>query len=106
MRDFVRAKMRNPRMEEIDRVLNAIESWGDERDAAYLEQLATEFPAMSDHLREKARMVREGRRAEAMADATPEELERLQREQEAAELERATRLAGENKPPEPTPEDG
>ena len=56
--DFLRGLMKNPRPEELIHVITQIEGWGNEDDAAQLDELAEEFPAMGDQLRERARALR------------------------------------------------
>jgi hypothetical protein len=57
-RKWLRKKLRNPRPDEIGPVIGFIEGWGDEDDAAVLETLALEFPALADIMRENARAIR------------------------------------------------
>jgi len=55
---FMRGVLRNPRPEELAAVIGTVENWGDENDAARLEALAEEFPAMGDILRDRAKGLR------------------------------------------------
>lgn len=55
---WMKERLQRVRIEEIQDVLSKIESWGDERDAAFLESLASEFPELGDMLRMKAENLR------------------------------------------------
>ena len=72
-REFVRRVLRNPNGEDIMNILPAIANWGDDDDAARLDQLADENPGMSEVLRDQARMVRRARRDEAKQGGGHEE---------------------------------
>jgi len=56
--DFLRSLLKKPRPEELIHVIDHIEGWGNEDDAAQLDELAEEFPAMGGELRERARALR------------------------------------------------
>jgi len=57
-RTFMRSKLKSPRPRELEWIISEMPSWGDEHDAAQLETLAMEFPAMGDVLRERAGVIR------------------------------------------------
>jgi len=76
-REFVRRVLRNPQGEDIMSILPGLANWGDDDDAARLDQLAAENPAMAEALRDQARLVRRARRDEAKhgSGAQAEEME-------------------------------
>jgi len=91
---FLRRSMREPRADELMVVVSTIENWGDENDAARLEALADEFPAIGEVLRERAKAVRRlilMRRGEPEAAEAELRAETEQREREAEEAERRRR---------------
>lgn len=57
-RDWIRGRLKRPRVEELDLLTGSIVGWGTPNDAAQLEALANEFPAMGDQLRERAESIR------------------------------------------------
>jgi hypothetical protein len=71
-RKWLRKKLRNPRPEEINAVIGLIEGWGDEDDAAVLESLAPDFPAMADMMHDRARAIRRAIRERAGEEPEPE----------------------------------
>jgi len=71
-REYARRVLKNPRPEDILTIASCITNWGDENDAARLEQLASEYPALGQGLRDQAREVR--RRA-AMEKTGPHPME-------------------------------
>jgi hypothetical protein len=86
-RDFARRVMRNPStVEDILTVMSTIVNWGNDDDAARLEQLADRFPAMAEPLRDMARNVRRIRAEEAHPES-PRHEDMEQRRKE--DLERA-----------------
>jgi len=100
---FVRERLRNPRSEELGTLLQTIEGWGTEKDAAWLEALAAEFPEHSFGLREQAIAIRqmlqdpnaEKERQELAREREEHEkhMEREREEQARREKEAAERLA-------------
>ncbi len=72
-REFVRRVLRNPQGDDLTNILASIANWGDDADAARLEQLAGEYPGMSEALREQAQLARNGRRLEAKQGSGLEE---------------------------------
>jgi hypothetical protein len=75
-REFCRRVLRTPSPDDIMNIMASLANWGDDEDAARLEQLANEFPAMGDSLRDQARLVRRARRDEAgQGGGDPEEME-------------------------------
>lgn len=115
-REFVRRVMRNPQSQDLQSIIPSLANWADDDDAARLEQLAAEFPAMAEALRDQARMVRRARRDEAKQGGGHEEevehrrrmdeerRKRLEDERKAREGEEGGAAGGE-KPPE-DPRDG
>lgn len=97
-RSFMRRVLRNPQgMADITTAMAGLPTWGDEDDAARLEQLADEYPAMGQPLRDQARNIRRVRADQRnpespMHDAAErrrqEDLERAA-EQERKRLEEA-----------------
>ena len=77
MRDYVRERLRDPKPEEIMALLSTIQGWGTEKDAAYIESIASEFPSMSDALKDKAEQIRMFRRMHSA-----EELKKLDEAQD------------------------
>lgn len=71
-RKWLRRQLRNPKPDEIGVVIALIEGWGDEDDAAVLETLALEYPALGDFMRDRARAIRRGIRERAGEDPGPE----------------------------------
>jgi len=71
-RKWLRKKLHNPQPTEIMAVIGYIEGWGNEDDAAVLETLALEYPALGDFMRERARAIRRGIRERAGGDPEPE----------------------------------
>jgi hypothetical protein len=69
---WLRKQLRNPRSGEIASVIDKIDGWGDEEDAAILENLALEFPAMADFMRDRARAVRRTAARRAGREFEPE----------------------------------
>ncbi len=63
--EWMRKRLRDPRPDEILYITGGIAAWGTEKDAAYLETLAEEFPAIGDQLREQAEQIRIVRKIEA-----------------------------------------
>jgi len=57
-REWTRGRLKRPRVEELDLLTSGIVGWGTANDAAQLEALANEFPAMGDQLRERAEAIR------------------------------------------------
>ncbi len=114
-REFVRRVLRTPQPDDIMNIIPGLANWGDDDDAARLEQLAGEFPAMADTLRDQARMVRRARRDEArQGGGHEEEIEyrrkidekrRADEEAERKKREDEGGAAGGEKPPE-VPRDG
>jgi hypothetical protein len=94
-REFIRARLMNPREEEISIVIEGIPEWGTEEDAAYLEQLVNEFPSQKEILEQQARALRKRLRGEA-PDPAPEP------EEEEGQLPPPPR---DNEPPPPPPDD-
>ena len=86
---FLRRRLKNPRAEEVAIVSRNMAAWGTEKDAAYLEQLATEFPGLSMELRENAENIRKALREKAkMSDKAREAAgEQAAREREKKEKE-------------------
>ncbi len=72
-REFVRRVLRNPQGDDIMSIVPALANWGDDDDAARLDQLAAENPAMAEVLRDQARRVRRARREEARQGGGHEE---------------------------------
>ncbi len=58
-RRWLKDRLRRPREEELTMLIEQIDSWGDERDAAQLEALAEKFPARADELRSYANRLRD-----------------------------------------------
>jgi len=87
---YLRRRLQNPRAEEVAIVSRNMDAWGTEKDAAYLEQLATEFPGLSMELREYAENIRKALRQRAkMSDEAMEAAnERAARERERREKEK------------------
>ena len=56
---WLKDRLRRPREEELTMLIEQIDSWGDERDAAQLEALAEKFPARADELRSYANRLRD-----------------------------------------------
>lgn len=71
-REFIRAKLRNPREEEFGLLLTSIDAWGSYKDAEYLKALAEQFPASAMELREHAKLIRRHRLAEDGKELPPE----------------------------------
>jgi hypothetical protein len=71
-RKWLRKKLRNPQPDEVGVVASFVEVWGTEADAAMLETLAVEFPALGDFMRERARAIRRRIREQAGVDPEPE----------------------------------
>ena len=69
---WLRASMRAPHPSEIGAVIQSIDGWGDADDAAMLETLAMEHPAMADFMRDRARAVRETLKQLAGEEVEPE----------------------------------
>lgn len=63
-RAFVRERIRHPRETELMLMTDTILAWGTERDAAQLEALIGEFPALGDPLRQTVEQIRQFRRQE------------------------------------------
>lgn len=63
-REFIRAKLKNPREEEFGPLLQTIDAWGSYKDAEYLKALAEQFPASAMELREHAKRIRRHRLTE------------------------------------------
>ncbi len=63
--EWMRKRLRDPRPDEILYITGGIAAWGTEKDAAFLETLAEEFPAIGDQLREQAEQIRIARKLEA-----------------------------------------
>jgi hypothetical protein len=75
-REFVRRVMRAPQGDDIMMIFPSIPNWGTEEDAARLEELANEYPAMKEALLDKARLVRRARQDERnQGGAHPEEMD-------------------------------
>ncbi len=55
---WLKERLRRPREEELTLLVEQIDAWGDERDAAQLEALAEDFPARADELRSQANRLR------------------------------------------------
>ncbi len=56
--EWIRGRLKSPRVEDLHRLMVSVEAWGNPIDAAQLEALANEFPAWGDQLREKAEAIR------------------------------------------------
>jgi hypothetical protein len=84
---FMRRVLRNPQgMADIATLMAGLSTWGDEDDAARLDQLADEFPAMGQPLRDTASSIRRAR-AEQRNPESPKFDEPEKRRKE--DLERA-----------------
>ncbi|MFB3066329.1 MAG: hypothetical protein ACE10D_07420 [Planctomycetota bacterium] len=57
-RRWLKERLRRPREEELSFLVEQIDAWGDDRDAAQLEALAEDFPARADELRSQANRLR------------------------------------------------
>jgi hypothetical protein len=88
---FIREQLRDPRESEVMNLIDRMEGWGTLDDAAYLESLATRFPALSPTLRQRADKIRtfhnpelrkEMERAEKLRQKEREEREKEEREKE------------------------
>lgn len=109
-REFVRRVLRNPQGEDINCILPALANWGDDDDAARLEQLADENPAMGEVLRDQARLVRRARRDEAkQGGGHEEEMEhrrKMDEERRAREEAERKQREAEGAPGDPPVEGG
>ncbi|MGQ0613775.1 MAG: hypothetical protein ACT4PV_08570 [Planctomycetaceae bacterium] len=65
--EWIRGRLKSPRVEDLHLLMNSVEAWGNPIDAAQLEALANEFPALGDQLREKADAIRMRLRHEQQA---------------------------------------
>lgn len=109
-REFVRRVMRTPKGEDLVMVMPSIANWGTEDDAARLDELADEYPAMKEALQEKARLVRRARADERRQGGKhQEEIDFRKRQDEERrkleEDERKKREAEEGGPGGETPPD-
>lgn len=89
--EYLRRRLKQPKAEEVAVIAKGIAAWGTERDAAHLEALAVEFPAMGDQLREQAEQVRSAIRMKKHGDdqeAAMAEAERRRKLEEEREKER------------------
>lgn len=103
-RDFMRQRLRNPQQDEIQAIAGGMASWGTPRDAAHLEALAIEFPAVGDFLRERAEAIRIAIRERQKGEVTEAEMmarEKARQERERAAMEERKKREGEHGPDDP-----
>jgi hypothetical protein len=81
-REWLRKKLVKPHPDEIGAVLGALGGWVDENDAALLETLAVEYPALGDVMRDRARDIRRVIREQAGEEPEPEPEPKLEPEPE------------------------